>query len=60
MTDKCFHDPNDPHAYAKHRRRGIPQCKASLKAWAAYVRAYRIRTGITRSRLVPIRRKATK
>lgn len=57
---KCFHDPNSPWAYAQHRRRGTPQCPDSLKAWSAYVKAYRIRVGITKSRLVPIRRKASK
>ena len=56
----CFHDPNDPYAYAKHRRRGTTPCPAALKAWAKWVREYRIARGITKNRLVPIRRKATK
>jgi hypothetical protein len=53
---KCFHDPASPWAYAAHRRRGTPQCKDSLKAWAKYIKGRRIDRGITKNRLVPIKR----
>lgn len=50
----CVHAADDPWAYAAHRRQGFKPCKASLKAYAAYMKAYRIRRGLTKHRLVPI------
>ena len=50
----CIHDPDDPWAYAAHRRQRHKPCPASLKAYAAYMKAYRIRRGLTNHRLVPI------
>jgi hypothetical protein len=50
---KCTHDPTDPWAYGKHRRRSEKPCKAALRAYAKYMKTYRIRTNRTRSHLEP-------
>lgn len=38
-----WHKPDDVWAYVKHRQKGIPQCEASLAAWAKRQRGVRKR-----------------